>query len=362
MQVSYFPYLQLKNEDEIDVGNVKIWKFNIKSEEYIKDIVLREKVKKMLYTNTFDGKPIEDIAIISIGNIDFREFSEKEINQINEVKYILFIAFLSINNIIDNGPNKGHYMATSENFEIISQSFDLKNDTITTNNGFIVKKIDFGNKISDIKFEYPLYVPRPLVFTIDKYFVKQVLILKIKHKVLYKRILSAVEMFYESYYNNPSVSLGTRILLQAGAFETLLSNSPDEFRKAFKQEIAKMLCIRGGERRISFMSERNNKKKREEESIKVMWGDRFFTLRNHIIHGNNLNPKEFKFRNIQWHFHIAPIFFIAFIHQSINNTNKDKGETIFSSRIDWVEPATGNIRGFEFTDNTSLYQSIREIL
>lgn len=351
MQILYFPYLQLNNTDEFIIGDVKIWKFDVKSETYIKDFKLRRKVKRLLDTNTFAGKPIKDIPIISIGKIDFRIFSQEETEKIEDARLILFIAILSINNILDHSPNQGHYMFTSENFKIINQNFELENDTITTNEGLLVKKIDFGNKISEIKFPYPLYTPRPYIFKFDDYFIKQMFLLKKNDNNLYKKVLSAIEMFYESYYNTPDLSLNARILLGAGAFEMLLSNPNDnsQFRKIFKEKIKEMLCIEN-EKIISFISERpNNSKEKEQGSIKIMWGDRFFTLRNHIIHGNNIKDEDFKFKNIQWHFHIIPIFFIAFIHQLIN---KNRGKVIFKSKIEWIDTNNKEKGGFKFEDKT----------
>ena len=330
MQIFYFPHLQLQDTNEIIIGNVKIWKFSANANNYISNTALREKVKSLLYINTFQGKAIEDIPVISIKNIDFRIFTEAEIKQINDARNLLFLAFISVNNILDHSPNQGHYMATSENFEIINQSFEMSKDTLSTRNGILVNKIDFGNKISEIKFEYPLQAPRPIIFSIDEDLICQMLLLKKKDKELFEKIISASEIFYESYFNTENLSCNARILLGAGAFEMLLGTHGNA-RKEIKQKVREMLYIRGKEKRVSFLSERENGKIRESGSIKIMWADRFFSLRNHIIHGDKVNIKKFKFKNIQAHFHITPIFFIAFIHQLINTAISTKEEKVFYS-------------------------------
>lgn len=46
------------------------------------------------------------------------------------------------------------------------------------------------------------------------------------------------------------------------------------------------------------------------EDLCVMWADKFYTLRNKIIHGKHINASEYTFRGKQDHFDIAIIFFI----------------------------------------------------
>ena len=51
MQIAYFPYLNMSNIEELIFGDVKVWNFERKAQEYISDEGLRERVKALLYSN-----------------------------------------------------------------------------------------------------------------------------------------------------------------------------------------------------------------------------------------------------------------------------------------------------------------------
>ena len=48
MQISYFPYLAMAREKEVDFGFLKIWNFDLMSNEYITDQNLLLRVSKIL--------------------------------------------------------------------------------------------------------------------------------------------------------------------------------------------------------------------------------------------------------------------------------------------------------------------------
>ena len=60
-----------------------------------------------------------------------------------------------------------------------------------------------------------------------------------------------------------------------------------------------------------------------------MWADRFYTLRNHIIHGEQLRNSEFSFFG-QPHYHLGVLFFIASVKKILNDT---LGNNIFHDTI-----------------------------
>lgn len=113
MQIAYFPYLNMKNIDEIAFGDVKVWNFERKAQEYILDEALRERVKALLYSNVKNDQPLRNMGVVSIGATDFRELTFVELQLANEVRLILFLAFLARINVSVGGLNAGHYMATS---------------------------------------------------------------------------------------------------------------------------------------------------------------------------------------------------------------------------------------------------------
>lgn len=65
-QIIFFPYLNMHGVDEIAFGDVKVWNFDRKSEEYMPDVDLREKIKALLASNIMHNKPIKNIGIYQL--------------------------------------------------------------------------------------------------------------------------------------------------------------------------------------------------------------------------------------------------------------------------------------------------------
>src|SRR6266487_106200 len=105
MQLIYFPHLMLGNIDELTYGNVKVWNFQKKAAEYIPDETLRQKIKALLATNKYEGRPIQDMGILSIGDSDFRDATQEDMDTANEIKLILFLTYLAQNNVTAQGAN-----------------------------------------------------------------------------------------------------------------------------------------------------------------------------------------------------------------------------------------------------------------
>lgn len=157
----------------------------------------------------------------------------------------------------------------------------------------------------------------------------------------------------ESYYNAPHVDLSSRVLLQLMAFEILLDIPENQQRMHFKQAIGR-LCRTRGDRKRAYKSERpGGKTATERGTLKEIWADRFYTLRNHLIHGNEVADREYMFRNAQHHLAASPVVFIAAVRALIDNEHVSRGERrAFKTMLRWSKwedlndaPGT-NYRGF----------------
>lgn len=349
MQLLYFPYLGLK-AGELNFGDFKIWSFKERADKYIKDINTRAHVEKIIQSNLLSNRPIDGMAIFSSGDVDFHELTKKERVFADEARLIMFLTFLSKVNASAMGANAGHFMATSENFTYTLQNFELGNEYVSEQTGYITTKLVGGYKLEETKFHAPSYLLTPMRFSIDEQLYFQLLKLRKKQKNLYRRILRATDLFFQSYFNDPYVSLNSRILLMVSAFEVLLDLPETGQRKVFKEKVDTYLVQKDDKIR-TFYSERGTKNKvKETASIKIMWADKFYTLRNHIIHGSVVRPKEFNFYK-QRHIEIALMFFIAFIKAKISEKYKKK---VFADGIVWgdFEYDIDKFKGFAYQDNT----------
>ncbi len=320
MQIVYFPFLTMGDLEEINLGEAKIWNFDKTAEKYIPDVNLRDQVKKLLETNVFRGKPIRNIGVLSIGSTDFREFTYEEIQLAQEMRLILFLASLSKMNATLQGPNAGHFMTTSENFIFTTQNFQLGGDDISEQTGYIVRKLDGGYKVGEKQFHAPSHLLTPMRLLMDGRLIVGLDKLKKRHKKVFRKILQATDLLFESYFNDPHLSRNARILLQVGSLEVLLDLPESGQRKELKDKIERYTVL-PGEKSRKYYSERGSSKAQETRPLKVIWADKFYTLRNHIIHGNVVSPREFNFY-YQRHIDIAVMFFVLLVKQILNEIHK----------------------------------------
>ena len=72
----------------------------------------------------------------------------------------------------------------------------------------------------------------------------------------------------------------------------------------------------------------------------MIWADKFYTLRNHIIHGENVWMQEFVFQRRQGHLEIAVLFFVLLVKELINEKLRSKGK-FFMDNVTWTKYHTG---------------------
>lgn len=327
-QIIYFPYLCMKGIDEIDFGFAKIWNFSKCKSKYIKDQNQIDKITKIFNCyKCYKTSLIDEIGIFSIGDVDFRVLTEDEMVFVKEVRYLLFLSFLSKNNTITYNCNSGHQMATSDNFDVIYQNFTLENDTVSERVGEIISYNKGGYKLDEVVYQRPSFVPTPMRFDIDKDLFSHLIDLKSKRPLVYRRILNATEIFFESYYNSHYVSRNARILLQAAAFEILLQLPVEAPRKEFRHRIG-FFSIHSRDKKhsytIRYWSKKQLKVIKKQLTIKEIWADRFFSLRNMIIHGEKVESTNFLFKGDQKHYDIALLFFILTIKKQIEKSLRNK--------------------------------------
>jgi hypothetical protein len=352
MQLVYIPYLAMNNVDEIDIGNVKVWNFSKSASTYISDTQIRRHVRRIVRSNICRGKIIDDAGIIAIGTIDFRALPAEELNAVYEASLILFLACLSHNVTSLRSANAGHFMMTSENFDIVRQNFVPGNLDIAETAGYIVTGLHGGFKLGKKKFYAPTCLIRPLNFNPDKELINGVLKLRYKKgsKKLFKRIIYSADLFRQSYYNHDNVSIQSRILLQMAAFEVLLDIAKRDQRKDFKNKIEKYCSLQNERRYVHYYVSHGRKMLDSSRNYKGKWADAFYSLRNRIIHGDNVAQREFVYRKSARHIDIATMFFILVIKKIINEILNDK---IFYDEIRWwpKDMGTTTKRGFEYSDN-----------
>lgn len=324
-----FPYSNLKIK-EWNLGFAKIWNFDLMKEVYIPDAKLRNQVAKVLsnYTAQFGG--VNGIGIGLIGENDYRELTLGEYETLNEARLILFISTLAKSNTVTFNGNVGHSMFSSENFEYARISVALDTEYMTETTGFVIPSWHGGVKIVENKIIRPRHVPTPFRQEVEGGLLNSLLTLRKKKPLVFYRVISAISIFYESYYNSHQISHNARILLQASAFEVLLQAKLGKGRETMKNFVKKYANY-PEDKVLLYKSKRSKKASQESGTIKEVWADKFFTLRNDIIHGHIPKPLEFNFRR-QRHFDIALYFFIFTIKRVLERVLRKQ---IFDDDLVW---------------------------
>ena len=341
-QLVYFPYLGLEPGLEFAFGNLSVWDAS-QLDDRVPCGPLRSRVTQLLASHrASSGKPgasipVKGIGVVASGDDDFSPLVPKRLDDLQELRCALFLACLS-SDLAAHGPNAGHYIRTAENFSFITQGFVLDSDYISEVSGVILRTTSLGYKIGEVQFPTPSYVPSPLVFRCDTALLLSLDSVRHSHPALFRRLLDAAGLFIESYHNTHAVDVRARVLLQTAAFEVLLELPEGQQRKVFKNRVEEY-CAGHGERRFAYKFEVPNGKRSESRTVKGIWADRFYTLRNHIIHGARVRHAEYLFRGKQHHVVIAPVFFVHMVRRLIENATSETGEHVkFYSRITWDEP------------------------
>jgi hypothetical protein len=340
-QLVFMPYLALGGRDRIQIGNVEIWNYD-RQKTFIGNDPLRARVDELLSMYRQNGRDadkstrLRDIGVVIVGGeCGLQPLRNDEFEKVQEARHLLFLCCLSKNCLL-RGPDVGHKMITSENFEIIRQNFVLDSPYISEVTGAILRIQIGGYTISGTKFTKPTYVNLPFRFETDELLLEALLSLRGSDPTLFRRITRAAGLFLESYYNSHSVDMGARVLLQAAAYEVLFELPKNGPRKTFKDQIEALMNVKG-ERVYEYRYEARAGSPRERRTLKGMWADRFYTLRNHIVHGEDVSPREFRFLRAQHHLTISPLMFSQCVKRLVDaELQSRKQQKRFFERVDWT--------------------------
>lgn len=345
------PYLDLGATSQLRFGAVTLWNAD-EVDRRVSDAAARTRVREIVTMYRQRGgrqpasAPLRHVGLLSHGATDLRVFTDREYRDLTEFRSVMFLACLG-SNVVRAGRNSGFSLYTTENFDIIRQRFALDSDSFAETAGVLVQITALGYSLKDVHFTLPPYVNRPSQLNFDETLLRELRRLRRVNTELYRRILRATGAFIESYYNAPSVNVGARILLQAAAFEALLDLPERNGRLAFKDHCDRLLA-RKGERRYRYKIEVGNRTQDESRTLKGIWADRFFTVRNHIIHGNVVHAREFVFRGAQHHVVVAPMVFVLLIHRLIDEWRATQGnERLFYWRLQWGKIEDADVLGPE---------------
>lgn len=321
-QIVFFPYLSMNGIDEIDLGYLKVWNFEKKKDEYLKDPALKTKIEKIFATQITHHGNVRGIGVVQFPDNDFQPLSLEQSELIQQARATLFLSFVSENNTRIPNANSGHSMATSENFDVIYQNFTLDQDYVAETSGEIIRFSKGGYTLDKVRFQIPSFVPTPSSYRYDQEVFTELAYLKSHKPTIYRKIVNSTQIFMEGYYNSNHLSNKARILLFMSAFEAIFSIPEKDQRKHFKLEIEKISKLDGEKTYINYWGKKTNPKSKELLSKKGIWAEKFYLLRNAIVHGDLIKPTDFIFEKTQEHIHIALLFFVLAVKKQFEKSHR----------------------------------------
>lgn len=365
-QIVFFPYLSMNGIDEIDLGYLKVWNFEKKKDDYIKDPVLKAKVERIFATQITHHGNVRGIGVVQFPNNDFQPLAPNQSELVQQARATIFLAFVSENNTRIPNANSGHSMATSENFDVIYQNFTLDNDYVAETSGEIVRFSKGGYTLDKVRFQIPSYVPTPSSYHYDQEIFTELLHLRTHKPKIYRKVINSTQIFMEGYYNSNHLSNKARILLYMSAFESIFSIPEKDQRKHFKESIAKISDFDDEKKYVNYWGKRSNPKSKEFLSKKGLWAEKFYLLRNAIVHGDSIKPTDFVFEKTQEHIHIALLFFVLAVKKQFEKSrrgfycNFEIRWEAYKDEISFPEPRTMNIFVFHYSMRRLWNKMIRQ--
>lgn len=305
------PYLPL--EGAFKFNNLIIWSYHKKKNDFIQDKALIAHLDNLVGSYQFQkGGPIQNPAVISIGDVSFRNPTRLSIAKIEALKNVLLLAgILEMNQ---------WSFVTSDNFEVYYQRFNVGDEHISMQGGAIHRILTGGYKIGEVAFLKPEHVNIPLGFRISGSVVKALedCLQNSSTNSGKSQVIQGLSPFFNAYRNSHEQSSQSRILLLIMAFELLFGETG---RPNFRDNILKYSTLGFTKKFTTYTYPIVNYGKvtsHEQLTMHQIWAEEFYKLRHKIIHGDTVYSDDFIFKDLnklikprEPHFYIAVNFFVV---------------------------------------------------
>jgi len=263
------------------------WPFYEECKKRIQDSTIRNHLLKYLrcYVGT-NGTPVESVTICTHGNLDFRPLSDQEYKEIRSAVDSLIFSTIAPQTIVAvRANNKSMGPPSSERFQLITQNFKPESDDIAVRAGSVLHG---GWKIGEIVFPRPWTVGGSFGDPDDE-------LVRGFNGVLgdsfspdtRERIFRSLEWFRFAHAEGEEVSLLSKVVMMAIAFEVILQVPKTGHKKRWIADRLDRWCTTHGHIRET----RKVGKGRDQTYSKMAWWSwDFYDLRNAIVHGDAIDP------------------------------------------------------------------------
>jgi hypothetical protein len=314
LQFTFLPYISIK--DNLKIGEVLLWPFYKKKDEYIKNPLIRSQIERFLkqyVDNSGSHNPLQNITIVSYKSPDnFKTLTKNQVRKVRDA-----VTILCFSTIIKN---TNWCAFSSDDFQLVHQNFIPGDDGIAPTSGSFIRRTIGGLKIEEVLFITPFYISQGWDINYDEKILRALEKLQQdkKSKEFYRRIITSLEWVSYAYTNVDNFNYASRIVMMATAFEILLNGFRDRFD--FMKKI-KQLTWNSLDDTKKMRSTRVIKKQKMNFSFKEWWAYEFYDLRSKIVHGKEIKNKDFKNRKGEEYFLLSIKFFVECLKKLLSKHN-----------------------------------------
>lgn len=302
-QVSFLPWYQIKKN--ITIGPVNLWPYD-HAENIINDEVLKAWLDRYFQSYIDNrNKPVSSITICSIDNDSFS--LNNDLDTIRKAIDCLIFAVIAPQVVAGVAENNNTLAPPSSDlFELFTQRIETKSDFIGVAAGNLLCG---GLQIGNVRFSRPWSTGGPFT-KVDIKIIEGFdrLFRPCLSRNLRERVFRSLDWFRLAHSESNQVSILSKVVMMATAFEVLLGFETREKAKEFASQVESTLVSDG------FLTEsRRFKGQPVKHSLAYWWAWDFYSLRNDIVHGNNIKPDNLLYKGWITHLIVADVVFYIFI-------------------------------------------------
>lgn len=334
--VTFLPWLKL--QDSIELQDVFFWPFPNGQGQIKLGRDLASQLKRMFrgYRDP-EGKPIEELTIISFKDDLFRYLSGEEARKISTTIRLLAFSVMAENEYY----GQGNYF-NSSHFQHFHQRFRLGNKYIAPH----TRRRDGltwhgGYKHGELKFSMPLQTSTRQMVKPNTQLLQSLVELLEQESSDADAVRQSIDWFFPSNSDMDSMSWQIELVMMASAFEALfqiqdvrgkkdalMERLPAAFTGRLRQEVGRV----------------GTDGQEATRSWKAWWIDEFYWLRNKVVHGGTINTSRMVWK-VDEHMAIAAMILAISVKLRLNEKAKYElsgSDQVMADAIDYMI-ADGNL-------------------
>jgi len=290
-QINFLPWINFK--EEYKIGPILFWPYyKMKDKKRIDNKIINHLDKYFKQFIDYERKEVKTITICTYNGKYFKILTDKENLLLKSSMNSLFFSTI-IPQIITKIRSRNYQFAipNSDIFNMLICNFYPGSNSLAVQFEGV---LNGGWKIGELCFQKPVTTGysygepnEELIGIFDKFMLNQ-------SEIDSKRLFRCLEWFNYAHRSNSHTSSHAKILMMATAYE-IFFNMHDSYNKRdiLRKKINDLFLDEGIKTEVR--KERNGKE--IKLNLAGWWANDFYNLRNKIVHGDEVELKELKYKD-----------------------------------------------------------------